>query len=129
MSEPSPQSDVLAARQAALVREILVQVADQWTLLTVDALHDGGTQRFSQLRQRIGGVSQKMLSQTLRRLERDGLVVREVYAVVPPRVEYHLTALGESLGESLCGVWQWVEAHLADVERARASFTRTKAGA
>ena len=63
-----------------------------------------------------------MLTQTLRAMERDGLVLRTVHPVVPPKVEYCLTALGHSLGEAFCGVWQWAEANLADVERARAAF-------
>jgi DNA-binding HxlR family transcriptional regulator len=63
-----------------------------------------------------------MLTKTLRQLERDGLVVRRVHAEVPPRVDYRLTPLGESLGEALCGVWLWVEAHHAEVERARRAY-------
>ena len=75
--------------------------------------------RFSRLRERIGGVSQKMLTKTLRQLERDGLLTRRVHAEVPPRVDYKLTPLGESLGQSVCSVWTWVEAHMQDVERSR----------
>ena len=129
MSTSAQMTSDTAARQAALVREILVRVADQWTVLTIDALHEGGVQRFSQLRARIGKVSQKMLSQTLCRLERDGLIRREVHPVKPPRVEYGLTPLGDSLGESLCGVWQWADAHLDDVETARQTFDRSAARA
>jgi DNA-binding HxlR family transcriptional regulator len=72
-----------------------------------------------------------MLTKTLRQLERDGLVSRRVFAVVPPRVEYKLTSLGESLGESVCGVWIWVEANADVVERARRAYDRvdrTQAG-
>ncbi len=124
MSDPMCQTDAGDERTAAMVREILVRVADQWTVLTIDALGEGGVQRFSQLRARIGGISHKMLSQTLHRLERDGVVRRVVHPAKPPRVEYHLTDLGSSLGESLCGVWQWVEAHLQDVEASRDAFDR-----
>jgi DNA-binding HxlR family transcriptional regulator len=108
-------------RKEALTREILVRVADKWTLLVIFAL-DEGEMRFSRLREKVEGVSQKMLTKTLRQLERDGLVTRRVHAVVPPRVDYRLTPLGESLGESVCGVWLWVEAHLDDVERSRRAF-------
>ena len=105
-----------------LVHEILARVADRWTLLVIDALEGQGETRFTQLLARVPGVSQKMLTKTLRQLERDGLVVRRVHPEVPPRVDYRLTPLGESLGEALCGVWLWVEAHHAAVERARRAY-------
>jgi DNA-binding HxlR family transcriptional regulator len=104
-----------------MVREMLERVADKWTLLVIDALADGEL-RFSRLRERVGGVSQKMLTKTLRQLERDGLVTRRVYPVVPPRVEYKLTRLGDSLGETVCAIWIWVEKHLRHVERSRSSY-------
>jgi DNA-binding HxlR family transcriptional regulator len=113
-------------KKEAMVREMLGRVADKWTLLVIEALSSGGEMRFSRLRESVGAVSQKMLTQTLRQLERDGLVTRRVYPVVPPRVEYKLTPLGESLGESVCGIWMWVEAHLDDVERSRHAFDREK---
>ena len=106
----------------ALVHEMLERVADKWTLLVIDALDSRKELRFSRLRERLGGVSQKMLTKTLRQLERDGLVVRRVHAEVPPRVDYRLTPLGVSLGKSVCGLWKWVEAHLQDVERSRRLF-------
>jgi DNA-binding HxlR family transcriptional regulator len=106
----------------ALVRQTLARVADKWTLVVIDALATAGELRFSRLREHVGGVSQKMLTKTLRQLERDGLVTRRVHAVVPPRVDYKLTALGESLGESVCAVWLWVEAHAAEVARARRGY-------
>ncbi len=108
----------------ALVREILGRIADKWTLVVIDMLAEHGELRFSQLRERIGGVSQKMLTKTLRELERDGLVRRRVHAVVPPRVDYKLTPLGESLGESVCGVWLWVEKHSRAVENARRAYDK-----
>jgi len=110
------------SKKEALVREILERVADKWTLLVIDALDGKHEVRFSQLRAQIGGVSQKMLTKTLRQLERDGLVTRRVHAAVPPRVDYRLTPLGESLGQSVCGVWTWVEAHMQDVERCRRGY-------
>jgi DNA-binding HxlR family transcriptional regulator len=77
----------------------------------------------------VTGISQKMLTKTLRDLERDGLVKRHVYATIPPRVDYELTKLGESLGESVCGVWKWVEAHAEEVERSRRAYARKHAKA
>ena len=113
---------VTPSSKAALGRQILERIADKWTLLVIDALDGSRHVRFSRLRQEIGGISQKMLTKTLRQLERDGLVTRRVHAEVPPRVDYRLTALGESLGQSVCGVWSWVEAHMADVERSRRRY-------
>jgi DNA-binding HxlR family transcriptional regulator len=98
------------------------RVADKWTLLVIDALDSRKTMRFSRLRERLGSVRQKMLTKTLRQLERDGLVVRRVHAEVPPRVDYRSTPLGQSLGESVCGLWTWVEANLHVVERARRAY-------
>ncbi|CAA9357021.1 MAG: Transcriptional regulator, HxlR family [uncultured Gemmatimonadetes bacterium] len=111
-----------ASVEDPLVHEILERVADKWTLLVIDALEGQEETRFTRLRERIGGVSQKMLTKTLRQLERDGLVTRRVHAEVPPRVDYRLTPLGESLGEALCGVWLWVEAHRDEVERFRREY-------
>jgi DNA-binding HxlR family transcriptional regulator len=113
------------AKKDQLVREIFVRVADKWTMLVIDALGEQDQIRFSRLRTKIGDVSQRMLTKTLRQLERDGLVARSAYAQVPPRVEYRLTPLGVSLGESLCGVWLWVEAHMDEVERARRFWSQS----
>lgn len=122
--EGSDASDTETAKKEALAREILGRVADKWTLLVIEELSSGGEMRFSRLRERLGDISQKMLTKTLRQLERDGLVTRRVFPVVPPRVEYRLTPLGESLGESVCGIWLWVEAHMDDVERSRHAYDR-----
>src|ERR1700731_4904325 len=81
-----------------LVEEIIGRVADKWTMLLLEALAQHGVVRFSRLAELVGGISQKMLTQTLRQMESDGFVTRTVYPVVPPRVEYALTPLGESLG-------------------------------
>ncbi len=114
------------SQREVLVREILERVADKWTLLVIDALDSQSATRFSRLRERVGGVSQKMLTKTLRLLERDGLVTRRVHAEVPPRVDYKLTALGDSLGEALCGIWLWAEEHGKDLERSRRAYDRQK---
>ena len=111
--------DARDVQKEELVREILDRVGDKWTLLVIEELDGAGDVRFTQLRDRIGGVSQKMLTRTLRQLERDGRGARKVHPVVPPRVEYRLTPLGQALGEAVCGIWLWVEKHTADVEKAR----------
>ena len=81
-----------------LVNELIGRVADKWTMLVLDILAEKGETRFTRLRELVGGISQKMLTQTLRQMERDGLVTRTVHPVVPPKVEYKLTELGMSLG-------------------------------
>jgi DNA-binding HxlR family transcriptional regulator len=106
----------------ALVREIIERVADKWTMLVLEVLEEHGVVRFTRLGELVGGVSQKMLTKTVRQMERDGLITRTVHPVIPPRVEYELTELGRSLGEAFCGVWIWVEKHSGEIERARASF-------
>jgi DNA-binding HxlR family transcriptional regulator len=106
----------------ALVREIIEQVADKWTMLVLEVLEEHGVVRFTRLGELVGEISQKMLTKTVRQMERDGLVTRTVHPVIPPRVEYELTALGRSLGEAFCGVWIWVEEHGEEIERARETF-------
>lgn len=115
-------------RVEALVHDLIAQVADKWTMILIEVLHDHGEQRFTQISKRVPAVSQKMLTQTLRQMERNGLVLRTVHPVVPPKVEYRLTALGESLGEAFCGVWTWAEDHLETVETARQGFDERAAG-
>jgi DNA-binding HxlR family transcriptional regulator len=105
-----------------LVRELMVRFGDKWSLRAMDELYERGAMRFSRLRERLEGISQKMLTQTLRQLERDGVVVRQVYAEVPPRVDYALTPLGVELTEALCGVWEWAIRHGAAVTAARKAF-------
>ena len=106
----------------ALVREIIERVADKWTMLVLEVLEEHGVVRFTRLGTLVGGVSQKMLTKTVRQMERDGLVTRTVHPVIPPRVEYELTELGRSLGEACCGVWIWAEAHGEEIEQAREAF-------
>src|SRR5438128_11794018 len=103
-------------------RLVLERIADKWTALIIQILSKG-TMRYSALQQRIGGISQKMLTQTLRSLERDGLVQRKVYPVVPPRVEYSLTRLGRTLIEPLRALCRWSEKHLAELQENRARAT------
>jgi DNA-binding HxlR family transcriptional regulator len=112
----------LQAKVDALVREIIERIADKWTMVVLEVLAEHGSTRFTQLGKLAGGVSQKMLTKTVRQMESDGLVKRTVHPVVPPHVDYELTDLGRSLGEAFCGVWQWAEKHYDAVERSRAAF-------
>jgi DNA-binding HxlR family transcriptional regulator len=104
-------------------RRILDVIADKWTMITIYTLAQG-TKRFGQLQRDIGEISQRMLTQTLRDLERDGIVKRTVYPVVPPKVDYKLTPLGETLVEALTAVCHWAEGHLSDVEAARTCYRK-----
>ena len=100
-------------------RQVLDRIGDRWTVLVVGSL-DAGPRRFSQLARHVDGVSQKMLTQTLRGLERDGLVTRTIYPEIPPRVEYELTDLGRSLQAPLRGLEEWATEHTDEVLAARA---------
>ncbi|HEX6564259.1 MAG TPA: helix-turn-helix domain-containing protein [Chthoniobacterales bacterium] len=104
-------------------RLILDHLADKWAVLIVVRLAFG-TMRFAELRRAVDGISQKMLTVTLRDLERDGLVVRKLYASVPPKVEYSLTPLGSSLVEKVNELCAWAEANIAEVLKARERFDR-----
>jgi DNA-binding HxlR family transcriptional regulator len=106
---------------------VLDRVGDKWTVLVVSALSDG-TLRFSELRARVGGVAPKVLTQTLRALERDGILTRKVYAEVPPRVEYSLTRLGRSLAAPIDAIQDWAETHVATVLAARGKYDDRAAG-
>ena len=123
--KPWPDSD---PRVDELVNDVIGQVADKWTMLILEVLADHGELRFTQVGRRVPGISQKMLTQTLRQMERDGLVQRTVHPIIPPRVDYKLTDLGFSLGEAFCGVWTWAEGNLERIEAARARFDAAKAG-
>lgn len=102
-------------------RVVLDRIGDKWTVLVIGALHDGSL-RFSELRARIGGVAPKVLTQTLRAMERDGLLTRTVHAQVPPRVDYELTALGASLTEPIATLTDWAETHLSRILASRESY-------
>jgi len=102
-------------------RRVLALIADKWTMLILPALQEG-PRRNSELMRAVGGVSQKMLTQTLRELERNGLIERHDYGEVPPRVDYQLTALGRSLTGPIWALDRWAEQHFKEVEAARAAF-------
>jgi DNA-binding HxlR family transcriptional regulator len=107
--------------EAIEVRQILNRVGDKWSILVI-AMLDRGTRRFTELRREIEGISQRMLALTLRQLERDGLVQRTVYPVVPPKVEYQLTDLGSTLLESVRGLVSWAMDHRGQVAAARVAY-------
>ena len=111
--------DVMAA--ACPTRQVVARIGDRWSLLVLYAL-DAGTLRFSELRREVEGISQKMLTQTLRGLERDGLVARRVYAVVPPKVEYSLTPLGAGLAREIAAIRLWAYTHMDEINAAREAF-------
>ena len=117
----APPAD-LDPRIAALVNELIGRVANRWTMLVLEVLSEHGELRFTRLGELVPSISQKMLTQTLRHMERDGLLVRTVHPVVPPKVGYQLTRLGLSLGAAFCGVWVWAAENLDHVEQARQVF-------
>ena len=130
MSDLAPPAfgDVIDPRVEALVNDLIGRVADKWTMLILEALEQGGTLRFTRIGHAVPGISQKMLTQTLRHMERDGLVTRTVHPVVPPHVDYALTPLGHGLGEAFCGVWVWAETNLTQIEGARTRFDAKRSG-
>jgi DNA-binding HxlR family transcriptional regulator len=116
--------NALDSRLQALVIELIGRIADKWTLIVLEVLTDGKPLRFTELARQVPGISQKMLTQTLRQMERDGMIDRKVFPVIPPHVEYRLTARGQGLGEAFCGVWTWAEENLSAIDASRAAFDR-----
>ena len=119
---PTPPPEIEHTATNCRAREMLVRVADKWSMYVIHVLADAGPLRFGELRRRVDGVSQRMLTVTLRGLERDGLVRRTMYPEVPPRVEYALTPLGATLREIVRALIEWSGAHLAEVDAARARY-------
>ncbi|WP_314853954.1 helix-turn-helix domain-containing protein [uncultured Microbacterium sp.] len=103
------------------IRDILARIGDKWSLLVIATLHEGRL-RFGELLGHIPGISQRMLTLTVRQLERDGVVTRTVYPEVPPRVEYELTDLGETLFVPARAIADWAVTHHDEIERARAEY-------
>ena len=103
-------------------RDVLARVGDMWSVYVIHVLGHTQVMRFNELRKEVDGISQRMLTVTVRGLERDGLVTRTVYPEVPPRVEYKLTALGATLRQLIRGLVAWSGAHLSEVEAARAAY-------
>ena len=122
-TSPQPGADGDPYRADCPTRRILDRIGDRWTVLVVGVLAEGDA-RFSELRRRVDGVSQKMLTQTLRALERDGLVTRTVYPEVPVRVEYALTEAGRTLRGPLEALREWSIIHLGDVAESQQAYDR-----
>lgn len=116
-----PHDDACTPGIKLLAREVLTQIGDKWTSQVISNLA-AGPLRFGVLQREVPGISHRMLTRTLRSLERDGLVSRTSYPEVPPRVEYELTALGETLIEPIAGILAWVGEHQGEVEANRARF-------
>jgi DNA-binding HxlR family transcriptional regulator len=102
-----------------VVLSVIGRVADKWTMCVLEVLEQNGTLRFTRIAHLVGGISQRMLTKTLRQMEQDGFVTRKVHAEVPPKVEYKLTELGRSLCEAFCSLWTWAEKHSAEFAAAR----------
>jgi DNA-binding HxlR family transcriptional regulator len=110
------------------ISQIFARIGEKWSMLVVMLLRDG-PRRFNEIKRNTGGISQQMLTRSLRGLERDGMVTRTIFPTSPPQVEYRLTELGRSMSEPVMAFGRWVQEHLADVEAARHQFDqRTKIG-
>ncbi|MGK2885586.1 MAG: winged helix-turn-helix transcriptional regulator [Rhodococcus sp. (in: high G+C Gram-positive bacteria)] len=123
MTSTTAVSSPAFAPEDCAVRDVLNRVGDKWSVLVLHLL-SGGTLRFTQLRNAIDGISQRMLTVTLRGLERDGMVTRTVHPVVPPRVDYALTTLGQSLSETIANLVVWAETNRPLIEDARKIYDR-----
>lgn len=99
----------------ALIRAVIARVGDKWTLRVIASLREHGETRFTRLKEHVEGISQRLLTKTLRDLEQLGLVARRTHAIVPPRVDYTLTPLGESLATAVTQVCRWVDEHAAEL--------------
>ena len=109
------------------VSSVLARVGDKWSVLTIVLLGDG-PKRFNEIKRLVGGISQRMLTLTLRGLERDGLVTRTVFPTIPPRVDYELTALGRSLWEAVQPLGAWAGGHISHIQKAQDKFDKKTKG-
>jgi DNA-binding HxlR family transcriptional regulator len=116
-----------ATEDCRALSSILARVGDKWTVLIVVLLGDG-PRRFNEIKRMVGGISQRMLTFTLRGLERDGLVTRTVFPTTPPRVNYELTKLGSTLWDAVEPLSSWARAHLSEILRSREQFDEKDAG-
>lgn len=114
--------DTAQASNCTAMSDVLNRIGDKWSVMVVGILSRHGTIRFNELKRSINGVSQRMLTLTLRNLERDGLVTRTIYPEVPPRVEYGLTQLGKTLTGPINGLWDWSAEHHGAIIEARAVY-------
>ena len=118
---PPPQPNAHEGSDCRAVASILALVGDKWSVFVIMMLGEG-PRRFNELKRMIGGISQRMLTLTLRGLERDGLITRTVFPTIPPRVDYELTDLGRGLAKPVAGLGEWVFAHKQQIEAARTRF-------
>jgi DNA-binding HxlR family transcriptional regulator len=118
----------LPSEECPKISQVLARIGEKWSVLIIIMLAER-PRRFSELKRAIGGISQRMLTLSLRGLERDGLVKRTVFPVVPPRVEYELTPLGQSLRAPVSALGEWARSHLVEIDAARAEFDRREASA
>jgi len=116
-----------AGSEGCPIRDVLDRIGDRWSILVLFTLDEAGTLRFSALKAEIGDISQRMLAQTVRRLEQDGLVSRTAYPTIPPRVDYALTPLGESFLKPMHALLAWAEQHHGAVREARKSYVAPQA--
>src|SRR5262245_51228402 len=119
----SPRNIDRKSPSCLAVRDVLNRVGDKWSVLVVEMLGDG-PKRFSELRRSIEGVSQRMLTLTLRGLERDGLITRTIFPTVPPRVDYELTAMGKTLLKPILALAEWSQANRLAIQVARSRYDR-----
>jgi DNA-binding HxlR family transcriptional regulator len=126
VKRPKPRiltCDDLSDDQDTLARQVLARSLSSWGMWTLHVLYDAAAPlRFSRILERVEGVSQKVLTQVLRQLERDGLITRTVFPEVPPRVEYELTSLGRALLKRTLPAWNWIVTQVPKLERARAAY-------
>ncbi|GEM46330.1 winged helix-turn-helix transcriptional regulator [Deinococcus cellulosilyticus] len=125
---PETPSNPCEAPRCPTLLEVLTRIGDKWSLCVIGRLYQG-PMRFNALKRSIGGVSQRMLTLTLRGLERDGLIQRTVYPTNPPSVEYQLTELGHTLIGPVKAIFDWAEGHRLDIQQARMQFDAQQPGA
>jgi DNA-binding HxlR family transcriptional regulator len=125
---PARPAELQQTESNCRAREMLMRVGDKWSVHVIHILAAGGTLRFGELLRRVDGISQRMLTVTLRGLERDGLVNRSMYPEMPPRVEYALTPLGATLRQIVGELIEWSSSHLPEVDAARASYDQQVRG-
>ena len=116
--EPAP---AVGESSSCRAREVLQRVGDKWSVLAIDLLGQG-TMRFTELHRAIDGITARMLTVTLRGLERDGIVTRTIHPVIPPRVEYTLTPMGRTLLDTIGQLVDWTDSHLPEIQAARAAY-------
>jgi DNA-binding HxlR family transcriptional regulator len=122
--------ETLTEAEDALTREMVSRISDKWSLWTMSVIAESGRpMRFSRIMDQVEGISQKSLTKTLRGLERDGLITREVFAEVPPRVEYTITALGTEMLDNVAPLWLWVAKSVRTFQDCRAIFDRPRTSA